>query len=79
MTKKQKERWLKCCNEAYGPLQELMSLQADAQEEFDNMSEKRQESPAGEFVSRLANPNPDFSSICDELDSIVSEIENLEQ
>lgn len=76
MTKKQKDRWIKCLSEASGPLQELVELSGDAEAEYNNMSEKRQESPAGELLSRLANPNPDFQSMVDELDSIASEIED---
>lgn len=76
MTKKQKDRWVKCLNEAAGPLNELVDLQGDAQGEFDEMSEKRQEGAAGLLLSRLANPNPDFQSMVDEIESLAAEIDD---
>lgn len=74
MTKTEKRRWIELVNEASSALSQLIDMQGDLQNDFEEMSETRQESEAGQLVQRLVDI--DLAGLDDELTSSAQELED---
>jgi hypothetical protein len=55
--KPEHQLWLDSCAAAQAALEELVALQADYQNDYDNLSEAQQESRKGELLSAICDLN----------------------